>query len=191
MSLIKPLPVSVCLVPKQEDKKYLLKIIKSLNQKYNTVAFIPHITIYGGIETELTNIKQAAEKSIKDIQPFTVYVEKIDYSEEWSKTLFIQIKPSVMLNKIHFLLRKKLKQYNDYVFNPHISLIYKKDMTKKEKLNETKNLKFKKSFVIDRIVLITPLNIKEKWLDVAKWQTPFIKQFKDLNQPAGLKRKFA
>lgn len=119
----------------------------------------------------------AAKESISGLTPFTVEKEKLNYSPEWSKTLFIQIKPNEKLDMILNKLRKRLIQYGNYALNPHMSLIYKEEMTEEEKLKEIPSLKVPDSFTIDRIAITVPQNPVEKWKDVAHWKTLFMQKF--------------
>lgn len=64
-------------------------------------------------------------------------------------------------------LNEKLKNIKDYQFNPHVSLIYKKEMTEKSKIEEVKNLEIKESFTINRI---------EIWdMNIPNWKKLFTK----------------
>jgi 2'-5' RNA ligase len=167
---------SIWLIPEQKDEDYISAVIQGLSQKYATLYFTPHITIYGEIEKELDVVIEAAKNAVRNVRPFMVNVEKLDYSEAWSKTLFIQLQQNQTINLIHARLREKLSHYSDYKFNPHISLIYKKDMTAQNKIEEIKALSLKTSYMIDRIAIISPLNKRRGWHDISKWKILFMQQ---------------
>ncbi len=59
---------SVWLIPDEKDQSHLRDIINRLASKYGTDPFIPHITIYGGIEIELDNLIKVVEDSISRIE---------------------------------------------------------------------------------------------------------------------------
>ncbi len=168
---------SVWLVPTERDVLPVSKVIKDLSQRHNTMPFLPHITIYGEVLTDLEKVVDAAREAVRGIMPFSVEVDKLDYTTEWAKTLFAQIKPNQNLDTIHRRLKKRLVEYNDYVLNPHMSLVYKEEMTKEEKLLEIPSIKIPESFTLDRIAITVPLNPVAKWKDVARWQTPFVLRF--------------
>lgn len=168
---------SIWLVPTETDVLKVSKTIKELSDRHEATPFLPHITIYGAITAPLDEVINAAKESVSGLTPFTVEKEKLDYATEWAKTLFIQIKPSEKLNAILRKLRKKLIGYGDYALDPHMSLVYKEEMTEEEKLKEIPNLRVPESFTIDRIAITIPQNPVEIWKDVARWKTPFILRF--------------
>lgn len=165
---------SVWLVPVKKDETDLSKVIKGLSQRHNSAPFLPHITIYGEVAADIQEVEDAALSAIGGFAPFTVEKERLDYSSEWSKTLFVQIRPSKILSEIHRRLRERLIEHCDYVLNPHISLVYKEEMTKEEKLQEIPNLTIPDLITIDRVAITFPQNPIEKSRDVASWQTLFV-----------------
>lgn len=169
--------LSLWLVPTETDVVKVAPVIKSLSERHGTTPFLPHITIYGAINAPLDVTINAAKESVNGVTPFVVEKEKLDYTTEWAKTLFIQIKPNERFNSILSKLRKRLLQYGDYALNPHMSLVYKKEMTEEEKLKEIPNLKIPDSYTIDRIAITVPGDPVEKWENVARWSTPFIQRF--------------
>ncbi len=168
---------SVWLVPTESDVIKVSPIIKDLSQRHGTVPFLPHITIWGEVLAPLQEVEDAARNAVSGITPFVVEVEKLDYSTEWAKTLFIQMKPNENLDMVNRRLGKRLSRYNNYVLNPHMSLVYKKEMTEEEKLKEIPNIRIPDSFTLDRIAITAPGNPIAKWEDVARWSTPFLIRF--------------
>lgn len=168
---------SVWLVPTEADVLRVSSIIKDLSQRYRTVPFLPHITIWGEVLAPLQEVEEAARSAVYGVAPFTVDVEKLDYTTEWAKTLFAQIKPNDRLDIINRRLGKRLSRYGNYVLNPHMSLVYKKEMTEEEKLKEIPNIKIPDSFTLDRIAITVPGDPVAKWENVARWSTPFLIRF--------------
>lgn len=168
--------ISIWLVPSEEDEKYLKDIIDELGQKYQAPSFTPHLTTYGDINIEPEIAHQAAKESIKGIQPFTIIVDKLNYTDFFFKTVFIKFRDHETLNAIYQRLKDKLGQHGEYILKPHISLIYKK-------LNEEKgkeiiqSLNVKNDFTINKIVAVTPGNVEKGWYDVENWQVLFAEKF--------------
>ena len=49
----------------------------------------------------------------------------LDYSDKFTKTLFVQFEPNPELARLSSDLRRASAIQNDYELNPHLSLIYK------------------------------------------------------------------
>jgi 2'-5' RNA ligase len=151
---------SIWLVPSKYDQKYLSKIILYLSKTYSAPVFTPHITLYGGI----TSLKSAKEAVLmcKQFSPMQLNVIKVRSSSYLWKTVYAEIGCSVKLSRLHQILRKHLKSQNEYKFNPHLSLIYKKsDKNTRQKIRC--NVKLQRSFNFDRIIIIKSSNRVELW----------------------------
>jgi len=106
--------------------------------------------------------------SIDKIKPFTVEKEKIDFSEDFWKSIFILIKKNQELEKIHSRLAKNLNEFALYDFISHISLVYQ-NLEKEKKIRIIETLEIKNEFTIDKIsILKFSQNIKE-WEIIKKF----------------------
>lgn len=168
---------SVWLVPTEKDVDSVQPTVNDLAKRHGTTPFLPHVTIWGETTAPLRVVEQAARDAIYGIVPFQVEVEKLDYTEIWAKTLFAQIKPHPTLDEINRRLRERLRRYADYVLNPHMSLIYKKEMTEEQKLKEIPNIHIPRRFTLDRVAITLPGDPVAKWENVAMWSTPFLIRF--------------
>ena len=154
---------AVWFVFEKEDIKYLSQTIKELSTQYNSSVFVPHITAYGLVDANLEIIDKIVSDSIKGEKSFIVEKNSISYSDDFWKTLFIEIYPNDQLEKINKRLTESLNSFSKYEFKPHVSLIYKKmNLDEKEKLANT--LHIKKSFKI------TGICIQQFYEDIEKWQ---------------------
>jgi len=136
----------------KNDNDYLEHIIQILGRQYESPVFIPHITAYGLVNANLETIDKIVLESIKDIKPFLIEKNKINYSDGFWKTLFIEIKQNLHLNSINKKLTNGLSLFPNYEFLPHISLIYKK-MNEEEKKSQAKNLNIKNNFLVSKIAI--------------------------------------
>lgn len=143
---------AIWLLPNKEDTQFLKTIINNLSQEFNSSKFLPHITVYGLVDTDLTIVEDAVKNSIDEIEPFIVKKSGIGYSDDIWKTLFINIASNTELHLINSKLGNVLDKYVQYEFSPHISLIYKK-MKKTEKTKILKSLRIKNEFVINKIAI--------------------------------------
>ncbi len=86
------------------------------------------------------------------MQPFQVEVDKLNYSDNFWKTIFTEIKMNSQLQKIYINLRKELLNYHDYILKPHMSLIYKK-LSNRQKEEIVNNIIIKNQFTLDKIAI--------------------------------------
>ena len=142
---------AVWLLLQKSDMNYLGKIIDNLCMKYDSISFLPHITVYGLMNLELSEITRAVKDSIENLKPFKIKNIGIKHSEEFWKTLFIQIKSNPECSMINQKLSEKFS-VNSYQFSPHISLLYKK-ISIQQKTEIANSLKIKNEFTVDRIAI--------------------------------------
>jgi len=129
----------------QKDDEFLLQdIINRLSKKYNSILFKPHITAYGLVNIELDNISKICQNILTGLKPFDVHFLNISYSDYFWKTLFVNLKPSKIMTKIHKNFSEKIQKLENNVFEPHISLIYKK-MSNDHKKEISMTLRLKKT----------------------------------------------
>ena len=146
----------------KEDTRYLENIIKDLAAQYNSPFFMPHLTVYGLVDINLETLDNLILESIKDIKPFLVEKYSISYSDDFWKTLFIEIKQNLHLNRVNEKLKNGLSKFSNYEFLPHISVIYKK-MTENEQKFIAQNINVKNDFLVSKIVIHEFSNNVEDW----------------------------
>ncbi|MDC8437602.1 MAG: 2'-5' RNA ligase family protein [Candidatus Nitrosotenuis sp.] len=151
---------SIWLVPSIQDGKYVKKMIRNLAKEYGAPVFLPHITVYGGITRRSAAID--AVRSCRGLPKLTVRANAIRTSDYLWKTLYLDIKPNARLCKIHQTCKRTLGRHVMYKFKPHMSLMYKK-MDRTTKTGITKNLKIKRTYLFDRMVLIQSSSKVSEW----------------------------
>ena len=147
----------------KDDEDYLFKIINDLAEKYDAPSFIPHITAYGLLNIDLKTLDDEILETIQKIKSFSVETNTINFSDDFWKTLFVEILPSKHLVKINNNLTKNLSQFSKYEFLPHISLLYN-NMEKNQKQSLAESLDLKKFFKIKG------LGIQEFSQNIDKWK---------------------
>jgi 2'-5' RNA ligase len=148
---------SIWLVPSAVDSKCLNKIIQNLAKKYNAPKFSAHITVFSGVR----NFGKAKSAALS-LRHSAIRAQKtgIGHSDYLWKTLFLKIKKSRALSELYTDLQASLD--TKYDFEPHISLVYKKlDQSTKRKI--ISDLKTKKSFRFDKLVIIRSSKSVHKW----------------------------
>ena len=148
---------SIWLLPIDSDHNYLSKIIQSLSEDHDAPFFQPHCTLFSSF-SDLYSAKKIIDQL--DLDFFDVEVRRISQSSDIWKTVFIELKNSSQLQNLNCLL-KGLKD-EDYLFSPHISLIYKLlDVNKRKKIIQS--LSIKKSFSFGKISIVNTAGHVESW----------------------------
>lgn len=163
----------------RKDNKLLQPLIKKLSLIHSDGnKFIPHLSTTNSRLTTKGDAIRSIDKYFKKTKSFKIFTDKISYSKKWSKTLFIQIKDNHRLTKIssHFSIYLG-SSHDQYIFNPHISLIYNEKLNTKTKIQIIKNLEIPKSFTISGTALVYPGNKNDKWRDYSKWKIVYKKLF--------------
>lgn len=155
---------SIWLVPTARDKRYVTKIISNLAKTHSAPKFSPHITVYSGITRY--SLALDAVRICRGMPKLTAKTNAIRTSNYLWKTLYVEIKPNAKLSKIHLACRQRLSEHVRYEFAPHMSLLYKK-MGKKKKSELAKNLRVKRTFSFDRVVLIRSSGKVSEWKHLA------------------------
>lgn len=166
------LEYSYWLLPEEALKMQYQAWIEELAQKYDAPRFDAHVTLYCGPSDESESCR-LAKKMVERSPPLSLIPERVNYSEIYTKTLFIQFAESQQAKQMLDELRQSLSQSSSYLFNPHLSLIYK-TMTEETQAQLARNLSIPKApCVFDRLRVIeteVPLTLPEQ---IKKWRIVF------------------
>ncbi len=158
---------AIWLTFQKDDENLLQDIINKLSKKYNSDSFKPHITAYALlVDIELDKMSKICQNISTELKPFDVHFLNISYSDYFWKTLFVNLKPSRIMTEIHENVSEKIQKLENNVFEPHISLIYKK-MSNDHKKEISKTLRLKKQFKINSISILHYSDKIENW-DIVK-----------------------
>ena len=147
----------------KNDETYFSKIISELSKKYDAPVFLPHITVYGLVDVKIDKLDRMVTESIKEEKPFRVEKKAISHSDNFWKTVFVQLTPNEHLTRINKKLEKTLGRFSNYEFKPHTSLIYKKlSVDQREKI--TKSINVKNSFAV------SGMRIQEFSENILEWK---------------------
>jgi len=162
--------VSFWLIPSKEDRAFFQNIIDTLAQEYSAPSFTPHVTIYSGEYTSDDNPLQLIEKSIKEVKSFSLRIEKLGYTEEFTKTLFVKFLPCAILSKMSKNICTSSSNPSNYILNPHLSLIYTRlHETIKKNLINSLSLNKSEVFFNEVRAISTPALIEARE-DVESWK---------------------
>lgn len=170
--------LSVWLVPAKNDNVYLGNIINNLGKEYGSPTFDPHLTLFGNINIETEELKEAIDRVSNKIKPFKIKKTAISQSELFFKTVFIEFELNEELKNLFIALSRKTDNRDIATFKPHISLIYK-TMPKEEKLKIIEKLDIKDEFLIDKVVVNAPKKGDKDFLNIESWRALYEKKLND------------
>lgn len=111
------------LTPREPLRQQLRAEIERLATKFDAVDFDPHVTVFCGPADE-AEACSAANRVAKQFEPIELIAEKLDYTNHFTKTLFVQFQNSTLLRKMYETVKKYYAQPSNYELNPHLSLLY-------------------------------------------------------------------
>jgi 2'-5' RNA ligase len=163
--------ISVWLVPAEPEREDLKLLIERLAQEYQAPVFDPHITLYNATVPQnlLEETMQALGQAVAQNYAFTLNSPRLGYTEQFFKTLFLEIEPQTELTTLQQAIEKVLNQYGSYEFNPHLSLLYK-EMPDEEKAQLANNLIVPQTFRAGEVRIVEPGNPAQDWRTIETWR---------------------
>lgn len=145
--------ISIWLCPDNKDKLYLQHIINHLSDIHNSAPFLPHCTLLSGVKLNRSELSKILDKCIDNFGPIIVKSKRISYSNILWKTVYIELADRKDLISLQKNIFKQIKSDNKYIFEPHISLIYKMmpEYIKKEIID---SLSLQNSFKMNKLVAV-------------------------------------
>jgi 2'-5' RNA ligase len=141
-----------------------------LAERFEAPLFEPHVTVY---VTGANREDHAAVlgRVLPEQKPFRLLVRDVDFSDEFTKTLFIQFAPDPELTRFSQELRRASATASDYQLNPHLSLIYKTMARETQRdLAARITLPFSE-IAFDAVkAIVSPAEIKTR-ADIEKWRS--------------------
>ena len=116
--------IAYWLIPSAPARRFFQRIINDLARRCDAPGFEPHLTIHVGADRAdvAKNALGAAARRCKLIGLKPI---RIDQSDEFIKTLFVQFAMSAELSKINGVIREETNDSSQYDLKPHLSLLYK------------------------------------------------------------------
>lgn len=116
--------VTYWLIPADPARRYFASVINDLGARFDAPVFEPHMTVYA---TTLGNENVAAllERVVSDCRAYSLLVDGLGSSDEFTKTVFVRFKPNEALSRLSANFRQASTTKDEYDINPHLSLIYK------------------------------------------------------------------
>src|SRR2546423_5494757 len=161
--------IAYWLCPAEPARGHLSSLIRDLARRFDAPVFEPHVTVY---VTDAANEKPEVvlEQVMKSRGQYALSIRGLDFSEKFTKTLFVQFAPDPTLAELSGDLRRASVSSNDYELNPHVSLIYKEmDEETRRRLAASITLPFTEVTFDNVKAVISPGEIKS-CEDVEAWR---------------------
>jgi 2'-5' RNA ligase len=113
------------LTPREPLRSLLRSTIRQLAARFEAVEFEPHVTVFCGPSTDI-EARAVARRIAGQFSPIELTADRLDHSESYTKTLFVQFRNSAPLRQIFETATAQYSRPSNYILNPHLSLIYKK-----------------------------------------------------------------
>lgn len=153
--------------PTDVDRAFYQAIVDQLAQEYNAPKFSPHVTLYVDRYDSDCNIQDLLQNVTNNIQPITLKIESIQFSDRFTKTLFIQFQFDPILNQLFESLRQRFSPPSDYVLNPHLSLIYSRSLSDEQKQQLASSIELRDRVItFDRVSALIASNKVETPADI-------------------------
>ncbi|MEP0915613.1 hypothetical protein NC981_02195 [Leptolyngbya sp. DQ-M1] len=156
---------SFWLMPIERDHSLYQSLITNLAHRYNAPIFQPHVTLYSG-ECEHDRVSEF----LKSQSSFEIRLEidRIQYSEQFTKTLFIQLVSTPELNQLSDEIQRFFG--GSYSLDPHLSLIYA-PLSEAEKRSLVEQIQLDdRGICFDRICAIETPTKTQTCEDVEAWR---------------------
>jgi 2'-5' RNA ligase len=161
--------VTYWLCPGEPEHDHFARLIGDLAARFDAPTFEPHVTIHT-TTAKRENPAKVLAKIVNGRRPYRLSVRGLDFSDEYTKTLFVQLSPDTELAQLSEDLRRASVSPSDYQFNPHVSLLYKKmDEETQRRLAASIVLPFGEVTLSTVKAVISPAEIQSRE-DVEAWR---------------------
>jgi len=150
------------LIPAEPARSHFASVISDLAARFDAPIFEPHTTVYA---TAMGNEDGAAvlEQVVADCRTYSLRLSGVGYSDEFTKTAFVQFHPSKALSRLSANFREASSIKDEYKFNPHLSLIYKTlPPERKAEIANSVRLPFEEVIFDSAQAVISQANIKSR-----------------------------
>ena len=163
--------LSLWLQPSGKLYDELNKTILQLSKKHGAPIFPPHVTLLGDLIGDEKEITAQAQQLASRIQPFQVTLTTVDYWDAYFRCLFVHAEENAALVQANRVARSIFHREQDPKFMPHLSLLYGTfDIETKVRIIESIGRKFNKSFLVDRVNLLSCNGEPKDWYRIQEFE---------------------
>ncbi|HEV2841550.1 MAG TPA: 2'-5' RNA ligase family protein [Chthoniobacterales bacterium] len=167
--------VAYWLIPAEPARTFFASLIAELAARFDAPPFEPHVTIYAAGDGG-ENADEVLNQALDGTKPIRLSIRDIQYSDEFTKTVFVQFEPSRALSELCQALQHASALHDEYQLNPHLSLIYKK-MTLSTKIDAVASVRLPFTEVLFDSVkaIVSPAQVESRE-DVEAWRAAAVQR---------------
>lgn len=149
------LQISVWLLPEKDMEGSLSSDMKKLAAQFHAPEFSPHVTLYSVRipASNLSEVENFIRRAGQNLHPFSLDVLGSGQTETLFKSLYLQLSSSEELDSVFQKIKAGLRNYGDYILDPHLSLLYKEGIEEEEKNKALNMITIPPEVTIDRLAL--------------------------------------
>jgi hypothetical protein len=122
--------IAYWLLPERAVRKVFAENIRELARRFETPVFAPHVSVF--IAPEDTRHPTEVLRGLGAVT-IELTIHRIQFSEQFTKTLFVQFEQSIPLQELGDRIWKASGAPERYVIDPHLSLLYASLAAEKKK----------------------------------------------------------
>ena len=115
---------SLWLMPTGELSASLTEIIEDLSRDRPELRFEPHVTLLGGLSGSEPELSSKTREVASVIEPYQIWLDKVDYLDEFFRSLFIRVEPTRPVLEAGRKARLIFQRQQEAGYLPHLSLMY-------------------------------------------------------------------
>ena len=115
---------SFWLIPQEPDLAYFQGIINTLAERFGTVSFCPHVTLYSGTVPPSVNVGGLLETALQSVEPVELAIATLKHESQFSKTFFVQLAQTSPFAQLVNRLVSAIPEAQLPCLDPHLSLLY-------------------------------------------------------------------
>jgi 2'-5' RNA ligase len=161
--------ITYWLIPAEPTRSHFASVISDLAARFDAPIFEPHMTVYAATMAS-ENEAASLARVVADSPTYSLRIGGVAHSDEFTKTVFVQFHPSEALSRLSANFREASSIKDEYQFNPHLSLIYKKmPPARKAEIATKVSLPFEEVLFDSAQAVVIPADIKSRG-DVEAWR---------------------
>ena len=116
--------VSLWLVPVDDAKAALSRLITEVAARLGTPAFAPHVTLVAGVTRSADDVVRRAGELALALEPLSLPLRGPTGSDDAFRCLYLPVGETLKLLATHALARSALRVADEQKYEPHLSLVY-------------------------------------------------------------------
>jgi hypothetical protein len=167
--------VAYWLMPAEPARSFFAAAIARLAARFDAPLFEPHVTIYAARSGDDIPA-EVLRCVVANCNRLRLAVRDIQYSDEFTKTLFVRFESSPPLAKLSRTFQQVSALHAEYELNPHLSLLYRK-MLLPEKTEAAASIRLPFTEVLFDSVnaVISPARVRSRQ-DVEAWRVAAVQR---------------